>query len=96
MKRNSDESARTSSRIKGKRDRAILATLLSCGLRRRELAELDFEHLQSREEHWAIVNLVGKGGHVRTVPVPNWVKQTIRSLGGCCGTWKWKSLSLCV
>ena len=24
---------------------------------------------------WAIVDLVGKGGHVRTVPVPDWVKQ---------------------
>ena len=63
--------------FKGKRDRAILATLLGCGLRRRELAELDFDHLQRREEHWAIVNLVGKGGHIRTVPVPDWVKQTI-------------------
>jgi site-specific recombinase XerD len=28
--------------LKGKRDRALLATLLGCGLRRRELAELDF------------------------------------------------------
>src|SRR5205085_2415589 len=48
--------------LKGKRDRAILATLLGCGLRRRELADLDFKHLQQREEHWAIVDLVGKGG----------------------------------
>lgn len=63
--------------LKGKRDRAILATLLGCGLRRRELTKLDFEHLQRCEEHWAIVNLVGKGGHIRTVPVPDWVKQTI-------------------
>jgi integrase len=51
------------SRLKGKRDRAILAVLLGCGLRRRELADLDFAHLQQREEHWAIVDLVGKGGH---------------------------------
>jgi len=29
---------------------------------------------QQREEHWAIVDLVGKGGHVRTVPVPDWVR----------------------
>jgi site-specific recombinase XerD len=48
--------------LKGKRDRAILAVLLGCGLRRRELADLDFEHLQQREEHWAIVDLVGKAG----------------------------------
>lgn len=63
--------------LKGKRDRAILAILLGCGLRRRELADLDFAHLQRREEHWAIVDLVGKGGHIRTVPVPDWVKTTI-------------------
>ena len=63
--------------LKGKRDRAILAVLLGCGLRRRELADLDFTHLQQREEHWAIVDLVGKGGRIRTVPVPEWVKTTI-------------------
>ena len=34
--------------LKGKRDRAILAVLLGCGLRRRELADLDFTHLQQR------------------------------------------------
>jgi len=32
--------------LKGKRDRAILAILLGCGLRRRELADLEFMHLQ--------------------------------------------------
>jgi hypothetical protein len=35
---------------KGKRDRAVLATLLGCGLRRRELAELTLDHLQKRED----------------------------------------------
>jgi site-specific recombinase XerC len=63
--------------LKGKRDRAILAILLGCGLRRRELADLDFTHLQQREEHWAIVDLVGKGGHIRTVPVPECVKAIV-------------------
>src|SRR5216110_708113 len=61
--------------LKGKRDRAIIAVLLGCGLRRRELADLSFDHLQRREDRWAIVDLVGTGGHVRTVPVPDWVKQ---------------------
>jgi site-specific recombinase XerD len=46
-------------------------------LRRRELADFDFGHLQQREEHWAIIDLVGKGGHIRTVPVPDWVKATV-------------------
>jgi site-specific recombinase XerD len=35
------------------------------------------EDVQQREEHWAFVDLIGKGGHVRTVPVPNWVKTAI-------------------
>jgi site-specific recombinase XerD len=35
--------------LKGKRDRAIIAVLLGCGLRRRELADLTFDHLQRRE-----------------------------------------------
>jgi site-specific recombinase XerD len=59
--------------MKGKRDRALLAMLLSCGLRRHEAVSLRLDHLQQREEHWAIVDLLGKGGHVRTVPIPDWV-----------------------
>lgn len=43
----------------------------ACGLRRHEAAELTIDHIQQREEHWAIVDLVGKGGHVRTIPVPD-------------------------
>jgi integrase len=63
--------------LTGKRNRAILAILLGCGLRRRELGELKLESLQCREERWAIVDLVDKGRHIRTVPVPNWVKETL-------------------
>jgi integrase len=61
-------------RLKGKRDRALLALLLACGLRRHEVVNLKAEDLQQREEHWAIVDLVGKAGHVRTVPIPDWVR----------------------
>jgi integrase len=60
--------------LKGKRDRALLAVLLACGLRRHEAVNLDFRHVQQREDHWAIVELKGKAGHTRTVPMPSWVK----------------------
>jgi site-specific recombinase XerD len=67
----------SSNTLKGTRDRAILAVLLGCGLRRGELIELTWDHLQRREDHWAIVDLVGKAGHTRTVPMPDWVKRAI-------------------
>ncbi len=63
--------------LRGKRDYAMVAVLLGCGLRRAEAAALAVETLQQREEHWVIADLVGKGGHVRTVPVPSWVKAAV-------------------
>jgi site-specific recombinase XerD len=65
--------------VRGQRSRAMLALCVGCGLRRSELAHLKVEHLQKREDHWAIVVLIGKGGHIRTVPVPNWVKSAVDS-----------------
>ena len=62
---------------KGLRDRAILAVLLGCGLRRSEVAALTFTHVQQRDGRWCIVDLVGKHGRVRTVPMPTWVKVAI-------------------
>jgi site-specific recombinase XerD len=63
--------------MKGKRDRALLALLLARGLRRHELAVLTVGHLQQREGHWAIVDLRGKAGHVRTIPVSDWVNDLL-------------------
>ena len=62
------------SKLKGKRDRALLAVLLACGLRRHEAVGLNCSHLQQREDHWVIIDLKGKAGHMRTVPMPDWVK----------------------
>ena len=36
--------------------------------KRHEAVELNFGHIQQREEHWAIVDLNGKAGHTRTIP----------------------------
>src|ERR1041385_8902745 len=63
--------------LRGLRDRAIIAVLLGCGLRRSEAAALTFTHLQQRDGRWCIVDLVGKHGRVRTAPMPNWVKVAI-------------------
>ena len=62
---------------KGLRDRAILAILLGCGLRRSEVAALTMGHIQQRDGRWCIIDLRGKHGRVRTVPMPNWVKVAI-------------------
>jgi integrase len=59
------------------RDHAMVALLLGCGLRRGEALGLALESIQQREEHWVIADLVGKGGHIRTVPIPTWVKTAI-------------------
>jgi site-specific recombinase XerD len=67
------------SSLRGKRDFATLAILLGCGLRRAELTTLRVEDIQQREEHWVIADLIGKGGHIRTIPVPEWVKAGIDS-----------------
>jgi len=62
---------------RGWRDGAMLGLLLGCGLRRSEVVGLWLDQLQSREGHWVIVDLVGKGGRLRTVPVPAWCKELV-------------------
>jgi integrase len=61
----------------GRRDRALLAVLVACGLRREELVRLEVRHLQLREERWVLLDVRGKGRRVRTVPLPHWVKRLL-------------------
>jgi integrase/recombinase XerD len=63
--------------LKGLRDRAILALLLGCGLRRAEATGLDVNSMEQRDGRWVIPDLRGKHGRLRTVPVPGWVKHTV-------------------
>jgi site-specific recombinase XerD len=62
---------------KGLRDRAMFAVLLGCGLRRSEVAALTMRHIQQRDNRWCVVDLLGKHGRVRTIPMPAWVKSAI-------------------
>jgi hypothetical protein len=41
------------------------------------LVGLGLEDFQLREEHWVIADLIGKGRHIRTVPVPVWAKNAV-------------------
>ncbi len=43
----------------------------------RNLAGLELGEIQMRQGHWAVVDLIGKGGHIRTVPIPEWVKAAL-------------------
>jgi integrase len=63
--------------LKGLRDRAILAVLIGCGLRREEASSLTCAHIQQREGRWVIVDLTGKRNKVRSVPMPCWTKAAI-------------------
>jgi site-specific recombinase XerC len=55
----------------------MLALLFGCGFRRSELVGLELDEIQMRQGHWAVVDLIGKGGHIRTVPIPEWVKAAL-------------------
>jgi site-specific recombinase XerD len=71
--------------LRGKRDRALLAVLIGCGLRRSEASDLAFEHVQQRDGRWAIVDLHGKGNRLRTVPMPSWTKVAIDKWADAAG-----------
>lgn len=62
---------------RGRRDRALLAILIGCGLRRSEAASLTFHHVQQRDGRWVLVDLIGKRDKLRSVPMPNWTKAAI-------------------
>ena len=71
--------AESADTLRSRRNRALLSLLIGCGLRRAEVTTLRFEDFQLREGRWVIADLRGKGGHIRTIPVPAWVKQSVDS-----------------
>lgn len=61
----------------GVRDAAILSVLVGCGLRRDEMLHLNWDQYQPREGRMCFVDIKGKGGKYRTVPVPLWCQSDI-------------------
>jgi integrase len=70
---------------KGKRDRALLALLVGCGMRRNELVSVKFQDIQQREGRWVIADLIGKGERIRTVAVPSWAKSAVDEWAAAAG-----------
>jgi len=60
--------------IRGRRDRAIIGMFIGTGIRCEELASIKCGQIQQRDGRWVIVDLLGKGKKLRTVPIPNWCK----------------------
>ncbi|MBI3664746.1 MAG: AMP-binding protein [Acidobacteria bacterium] len=73
------------STLKGKRDCALLAVMIGCGLTSEEAAALTFEHIRQSQGRWMFVNLAVKGGPGRILAVPSWAKEALdvwtRALG---------------
>ncbi len=64
--------------LQGKRDHALLKTMMATGLRAAELCALDVGHVESfRNQPVLVVN--GKGGKVRRVPLHPEALETIRA-----------------
>jgi site-specific recombinase XerD len=56
----------------GIRDAALLALFCGCGLRLAEANSLTWHSYQEREGRMCLVDLIGKGNKIRTVPIPEW------------------------
>ena len=63
--------------VKGKRDKAILALLIGCLLRRSELVALDMDSIKEIDGRKVVPELLGKRSKKRTVPVQAWVMNRI-------------------
>jgi site-specific recombinase XerD len=63
----------------GRRDKAVLAILIGCGLRRSEIVDLTWGQIYFNGVVWVIRNLLGKHGRTRTVSIAPWVKRILDS-----------------
>jgi integrase/recombinase XerD len=66
----------------GARNKALIACMVGCGLRRAEVCALEWEQWQQRGGRWVVCDVKGKGGRVRSVPAPDWVAEYMNAWKG--------------
>lgn len=59
------------------RERALIAVMCGCGLRRAEVAGLRWDQYQERAGRKVLLDIEGKGNRIRTVAVPIWASELI-------------------
>lgn len=69
---------REQSNAKKLRDRALIAVLLGCGVRREEAKSLTVGHFDTFKGTPCLKNIRGKGNRVRTVPMGTWCAVVVR------------------
>lgn len=59
------------------RERALIVVMCGCGLRRAEVAGLQWDQYQEWHGRRIIANILGKGNKFRSVAVPTWASEVI-------------------
>lgn len=67
------------------RDRLILALMIGGGLRRSEVVGVRWGQVQERDGRLVLVDVMGKGERMRSVPLPEWVRGLLRDWQGASG-----------
>lgn len=68
----------------GRRDACLLSVMIGCGLRRAEMAALTWDRYQSRDGRMCLVDVIGKGSKLRTLPVPLWAQPDVDAWRNSC------------
>jgi len=75
------------STVAGVRNAAMLRLMLSCGLRREDVAKLRGKDLAQVGGRWVLLNIVGKGRRVGTIPVAGWAADAVFKWWEVRGVW---------
>lgn len=65
------------SHLRGLRDRAVLGLIVGAGLRRQESVTITIDQIIKVEGRWVIMNLIGKGRKLRSIPIAGWTKDLL-------------------